>query len=123
MLKDNIKKYNLMKILVFLLPLLVFGMSLAYAEPLENIQTSVLDYTNNTATVQITWNDDENISSYQIGCVSCFPNSVETTSENSIIINNVTPFPNGSIAMLYGLAYDLQNEIVSAKQIFINLSQ
>ncbi len=123
MLKDNIGKLILMKNLVFLLPLLVFGMGLAYAEPMENIQTSVLDYSNNTATVQITWNADDDISSYQIGCVSCFPNTVESTSENSIIVSNVTPFPNGSIAMLYGLAYDLQNEIVSAKQIFVNLSQ
>jgi len=123
MLKANIGKPNLMEKLVFLLPLLVFGMGLAYAEPLENIQTSVLDYSNNTATVQITWNAYADISSYKIGCVSCFPNSVESTSENSVVISNVTPFPNGSIAMLYGLAYDLQNEIVSAKQIFVNLTQ
>ena len=47
-----------MRKLVFLLPLLVVSMGMAYAEPLENIQTSVLDYTNNTATVQITWNAD-----------------------------------------------------------------
>ncbi|MDH3677619.1 MAG: hypothetical protein OEQ12_04880, partial [Nitrosopumilus sp.] len=86
-------------------------------------QTSVLDYANNTATIQITWNDDEDTSSYQIGCVSCFPNFVESTSENSIVIGNVTSFPNSSIAMLYGLAYDFQNEIISAKQILINLAQ
>jgi hypothetical protein len=109
--------------LVFLIPLFVFGIGIAYAEPLENVQTSVLDYTNNTATVKLTWDADENISYYQIGCVSCFPNSVESTSENSIIISNVTPFPNGSTGMLYALAYDLENNLITAKQIFVNLNQ
>ena len=112
-----------MRKLVFLLPLLVLSMGMAYAEPLENIQTSVLDYTNNTATVQITWNADEDASSYKIGCVSCFPNTLESTSENSIVVSNVTPFPNGSIAVLYGLAYDSENNLISAKQIFVNLTK
>jgi len=112
-----------MRKLVFLIPLFLFGVGMAYAEPLENVQTSVLDYTNNTATVKITWDADENIFSYKIGCVSCFPNTVESTSENGITIRNVTPFPNGSMAMLYGLAYDIENNLVSAKQIFVNLGQ
>jgi len=55
--------------------------------------------------------------------VSCFPNIIKSTSENSIIISNVTPFPNGSIAMLYGLAYDFENEMIIAKQIFVDLTQ
>ena len=112
-----------MRKLVFLLPLLAFSMGIAYAEPFENIQTTVLDYTNDKATIKITWDQDENTSSYQIGCVSCFPNTVKSTSENSIIISNVTPFPNGSIVMLYGLAYDFENEMIVAKQIFVNLTQ
>ena len=123
MLKEKKESNYLMRTLVFLIPLFVFGVGIAYAEPLENVQTSVLDYSNGVATIQLTWDADENISSYQIGCVSCFPNSVESTSENSIIISNVTPFPNGSIAMLYGLAYDLENNLVTAKQIFVNLTQ
>jgi len=98
-------------------------MGIAYAEPFENIQTTVLEYTDDTATIKITWDQDENASSYQIGCVSCFPNTLETTSKNSVIISNVTPFPNGSIAMLYALAYDFENEMISAKQIFVNLTQ
>jgi len=112
-----------MRKLVFLLPLFMFSVGMAYADPLENIQTSVLDYANNTATVQITWNVDENISSYKIGCVSCFPNTVDFTSENSVTINNVTTFPNSSTAMLYALAYDLENNLIAAKQIFVNLTQ
>ena len=111
-----------MKTLFFLLPLVMFSVGMAYAEPLENIQTSVLDYTNNTATVQITWDEDENISSYKIGCVSCFPNTVESISDNNIIISNITTFPNSSIAMLYGLAFDLENNLIAAVQIFVDLA-
>ena len=112
-----------MRGLLFILPLVVFGMGLAYAEPLGDIKTTVLDYSNNTATVQITWNHDPSASSYQIGCVSCFPNTVDSTSDNSIVIDNVTSFPNGSLAVLYGIAYDIENNIVAAKQIFVNLAQ
>ena len=112
-----------MKKLLFLLPLLVVGMGVAYAEPFENIQTLVLDYSNDNATVQITWDADESVSSYQIGCVSCFPNTVDSTSENSLIVRNVTSFPNSTIAMLYGIAYDAENQIIAAKQIIVNLGQ
>ena len=123
MLKENKKSYDLMSKLVFLLPLLVFGVGIAYAEPFENLQTSVLNYANNTATIQISWEADDDVSSYKIGCVSCFPNTVESTSENSLSISNVTPFPNGSMAMLYALAYDIENNLIAAKQILINLAQ
>jgi len=37
------------------------------------------------------------------------------------LISNVTSFPNSSMALLYGLAYDLEGEIISAKQILIDL--
>ena len=111
-----------MKGLLFLIPLVMFSVGMAYAEPMENIQTTVLDYTNSTATIQITWDADEEASSYKIGCVSCFPNMVETVTENSIIFGNVTSLPNTSIAMLYGLAYDLENNLLSAVQIFVNLA-
>ncbi len=112
-----------MRKLVFLLPLLVFTVGIASAEPFDNLQASVLNYANNTATVQITWDADEAVSSYKIGCVSCFPNTVESTSENSLTISDVTPFPNGSMVMLYGLAYDIENNLIAAKQILINLAQ
>jgi len=108
---------------IFLIPLFTMSMGMAYADPLDNVQTSVMDYSNNTATVKITWNDDEQVSSYQIGCVSCFPHIIESTNENSIVIGNVTSFPNSSLALLYGLAYDFEGEIITAKQILINLVQ
>ena len=108
---------------IFLIPLFALSMGMAYADPLDTVETSVLDYSNNTATVKITWNDDEKVSSYKIGCVSCFPHIIESTSENSIVMANVTSFPNSSLALLYGLAYDLNGEILSAKQILIDLIQ
>ena len=112
-----------MQKLVFLIPLLVLTMGIAYAEPLENVQTTVLDFSNNTATVKITWDADETVSSYKIGCVSCFPHIIESTTENTIVIGNVTSFPNSSLAMLYGIAFDLEEEIISAKQILVDLTQ
>jgi hypothetical protein len=111
-----------MKFLLFLIPLLLISVGMANAEPLENIQTSVLNYTNNTATVQITWDADDEVSSYKIGCVSCFPNTVKSISENNVIIGNVTSLPNSSIAILYGLSYDLENHLLNAVQIFVNLA-
>ena len=109
--------------ILFLLPLFIFSMGFAYAEPLDEIQTSVLSYENNNAAVQITWNQDEKITQYQIGCVSCIPNTEYLTTDNTIIINNITPISNGSMAILYVLAYDSENEIIAANQIFIDLKQ
>ena len=111
-----------MKPLFFLIPLLLVSVGMAYAEPLENIQTSVLNYANSTATVQITWDVDDEASSYKIGCVSCFPNIVKSVSDNSVIIGNVTSLPNSSIAILYGLSYDVENHLLNAVQIFVNLA-
>ena len=111
-----------MKGLLFLIPLLLFSAGIAYAQPLENIQTKVIDYANEKATVQITWDENEDVSHYKIGCVSCFPNLVESVSENNVILGNVTSLPNSSIAMLYGLAYDLENNLLAAVQIFVNLA-
>lgn len=108
---------------IFLIPLFTLSMGMAYADPLDAIETSILEYSNNTATIKITWNDDEEASSYKVGCVSCFPHIIESTSENSVVIANVTSFPNSSLALLYGLAYDLEGEILSAKQILVDLIQ
>ncbi len=95
----------------------------AFAEPLENIQTSVLNYDGNSATVQITWNHDDKATNYKIGCVSCKPNTAEFTTGDSITFTNVTPFPNSSFAMLYMITYDSENVIITAKQLIVNLNQ
>jgi len=95
----------------------------AFAEPLDNIQISVLNYDGDSATVQITWNYDDKTTNYKIGCVSCRPNTAEFTTGDSITFNNVTPFPNSSTAMLYMITYDSENEIIIAKQLIVDLSQ
>jgi len=100
----------------------IFG-NQAFAEPLDNTRISVLNYDGDSATVKITWNHDDKATNYKIGCVSCNPNTVKFTTGDSITFNNVTPFPNGSFAMLYVIAYDSQNEMISAKQLIVNLNQ
>ena len=95
----------------------------AFAESLDNVRTLVSNYDGNSATVKITWNYDDQATNYKIGCVSCNPNTVKFTTGDSITFNNVTPFPNGSSAMLYVITYDSQNEITSAKQLIVNLNQ
>ena len=95
----------------------------AFAEPLESVRTSVSNYNRDSATVKINWNNDSSAKNYKIGCVSCTPNIVKYTSSDNITLENVTPFPNGSYAMLYVISYDFQNNILSAKQLIVNLNQ
>ena len=110
---------------LLLLPMLavIIGMNYAYAEPLENIQTSVLSFNGTAASIQVTWNQDVTATQYEIGCVSCVPNSSETTVENNVTINGVTPFPGSTNALLYVMSYNAENEIIDAKQIFLNLEE
>jgi len=103
-----------------LIPLLIFGVGIAYAEPLEDIQTSVLDYENNYVTVQLTWNFDDAISNYEIGCVSCIPNFSESTTNSEIILQNITSLENG-LVLLYIIAYGDNDEIITAKQVTLEL--
>ena len=100
----------------------IFG-NQAFAAPLDNTRISVSNYDGDSATVKITWNHDDKATNYKIGCVSCNPNTVKFTTNDSMTFNNVTPFPNGSFAMLYVITYDSQNEIISAKQLIVNLNQ
>ena len=95
----------------------------AFAESLDNIQISVSDFDGNSATVKITWNHDDQATNYKIGCVSCNPNIEKFTSSDSATLNNVTPFPNSSNAMLYVITYDSENKIISAKQLIVNINQ
>ena len=95
----------------------------AYAEPLDSVSTYVSNYDGYSATVEITWNNDDSVKNYKVGCVSCTPNIVEFTTSNSMTIDNVTPFPNGSYALLYVISYDFQNNIITAKQLIVNLNQ
>jgi len=95
----------------------------AFAEPIDSIGISVSNYDSNSATVKITWNHNDQATNYKIGCVSCNPNTEKFTTGDGITFNNVTPFPNSSFAMLYIITYNSDNEIISARQLIVNLNQ
>ena len=106
-----------------LIPLLfVAGMGFVYAEPLDNIRTEVLEFDGKSATIEISWTQDELVSEYEIGCVSCSPNVSETTTKDSIILGNLTSIGENSAVLLYLIAYDFENQIVNAEQIFVELN-
>ncbi|MGI9566213.1 MAG: hypothetical protein ACR2LL_04270 [Nitrosopumilus sp.] len=110
-------------LLVIPVLLFVFGIGYAHAQ-LDNASIAVFEFEGDSATVQITWNSDMTVAKYEAGCVSCMPNISEFSSEdNSMILNNVTPFPNTSNALLYLIAYDSQDEIIDARQILVDLSE
>ena len=48
---------------LFLIPLLFgAGIGLAYAEPLDDVKTEILEFNDDSATVQISWNQDDVVS-------------------------------------------------------------
>ncbi len=111
-----------MRFLPILFSMVVFGLiGTAYAEPLEEVSASILESTDSVASIGISWNNDSLVSSYEIGCVSCIPNFSENTTNDKAILNGVTSFENGT-ALLYVIAYDENDEIISAKQVVLNLN-
>lgn len=98
----------------------VMGLGTAYAQPFEDVNTHVLDFDGTLATIEISWNADD-ASYYEAGCVSCMPNLSDTTTENSIILSGITPLSDGK-ALLYVISYDADDEIISAKQVIVQLT-
>ena len=115
------KRFVLLALLV--LTVSIISTNQAFAEPLDSVNTYISNYDGDSATVEITWNNDDSVKNYKVGCVSCTPNIVEFTTGNSTTIDNVTPFPNGSYALLYVISYDHENNIITAKQLIVNLNQ
>ncbi len=111
-----------MRPLLLILSLAVFGLfgTVAYAQPLDDITTTVLEFEDSAASVQLTWNHDNDISNYEVGCVSCIPNFSENTIQDEIVLQNVTSLENG-LAILYIIAYDDNDEVVSVKQVMLKL--
>ena len=102
-----------------ILPLVIIGLvGMAYAEPLEEINTEILEYSDSSVSVKVSWSDDPSVFKYEVGCVSCIPNTYEDTNENTITLHNITALDDG-IALLYILAYDDSEQIVSGKQIIV----
>ena len=109
--------------LLFLLPLLAVTFGMAYAEPLETVDTEVIMDGDGSAAVKLDWNADNAAEKYEIGCVSCIPNMSEFTYENGFVLKGVTALPNSSNVMLYVIAYDSAGEIITAKQIIVDIDQ
>ena len=109
--------------LLFLLPLLAITFGVAYAEPLESVDTEVIMNSDGSTSVKLDWNTDDAAEKYEIGCVSCIPNVSEFTSDNGFVLDNVTALPNSSNVMLYIIAYDSVNEIIAAQQIIVDIDQ
>ena len=97
-------------------------MSPAFAESVNDVIITVVDYDGNSATVEATWNSDD-VATFELGCVSCIPNFSETTSASSLSLEGVTSLPNNSNAVLYLLGFDMDGELVHAEQILVNLEQ
>ena len=109
---------------IFLIPVLlsIMGISPAFAESLNDVIITVVDYDGTSATIDATWNSD-GIATFELGCVSCMPNFSETTSTSNLSLEGVTSLPNNSNAVLYLLGFDMDGELVHAEQILINLEQ
>lgn len=99
---------------------LIASFNTVYAQPLDDVSTTILESEDSDVSVQLTWNHDDVISNYEIGCVSCIPNFSESTVNDEIVLQNVTSLKNG-LAILYVIAYDSNDEIVVAKQILVDL--
>lgn len=96
------------------------GLNSAFAIPLESVSVNVIENDGNKAAVELSWNHN-GASYYEAGCVSCIPNFSNSTTQNTMILENVTPFADGD-ALLYLIAYDDEDEIVSAKQVVVALN-
>ena len=109
--------------LLFLLPLLAVTFGMAYAEPLETIDSEVIVDDDGSTSVQLGWNNNDTAEKYEVGCVSCIPNVSEFTSDDLFVLNDVTTLPNSSNVLLFVIAYDSDDEIIGAKQIIVDISQ
>ena len=101
--------------------LLTIGVGLAYAQPLDDVNTTVLDYDGNYATIQLSWNADSTVSLYEVGCVSCIPNTSQNVFGTSVTMHEITPIPNSATVLLYIIAFDESKEIIAVKQVILDI--
>ena len=112
-----------MKLLLSLIVLLfsiVIGSAHAQQQPLDDVSAVITNTDGNIVTIQFTWNHDDTVSHYEVGCVSCIPNIKQTTIQDTITLSGVTLLEDGSV-LLYILAYDEGNIHINVKQILLTL--
>lgn len=79
--------------------LFVLGFNSAFAMPLESVSVNVIENDGNKAKMELSWNHN-GASYYEAGCVSCIPNFSDDTEQNTMILENVTPFADGDICLM-----------------------
>ena len=106
---------------VFPMLLLAIFVPFAYAESHDGVTANVLESDGTSAKIEMTWISDDASVKYEVGCVSCMPNTSEFVFEDNVILEGVTSFANTNDAMLYLISYDSNDEIIHAKQIIVSL--
>jgi len=106
--------------LFLILSLSMLSLGAAHAESLDDVSATILEFDGTSASVKLTWNHDDVVHDYDVGCVSCIPNFSEKTNQDEIVLQNITSFTNHN-ALLYIIAYDNNSEIITAKQIIVEL--
>lgn len=110
-----------MQIILSMIILVLIGfVGVSYAEPLSNINTEILNVNDSDTSIQISWNHDESVDKYEAGCVSCIPNTSQTTTADFVLLQDISALRDGH-AILYIVAYDASDEIITAKQIILLL--
>ena len=99
---------------------IITSLDTVYAQPLDDVTTTTQKSENFDTSVQLTWNHDDSVSNYEIGCVSCIPNFSVNTVNDEIILQNVTALENG-LAIFYIIAHDNNDEIIMVKQILFEI--
>lgn len=118
---SNCKNVIIMKPLFIIMSVAVLGLfGTAYAQPLDDISAAVLEYDDSAASVHLTWNHDDAVSDYEVGCVSCIPNFSENTTDDEIVLSGITSLENG-IAVLYVIAYH-DDDMITIKQVMLDMS-
>jgi hypothetical protein len=96
------------------------SLNAAYAQPLDDVTATLLESGKSGTSVQLSWSHDDDVSGYEIGCVSCMPNFSENTDNDEIILFNVTSLENGK-GIFYIIAHDGNGEVIVAKQVLLKL--
>lgn len=92
-----------------------------YAQPLDDVNTTVFEFEDSTASIHFMWNHDDTISKYEIGCVTCTPNFSEITINDEIVLEDINILENG-FALFYIIAYNAEDsEIITVKQVMLKL--
>jgi len=99
---------------------LITSLDAVYAQPLDDVTAIMLESENSGVSVQLTWNHDDAVSEYEVGCVSCIPNFSEYTVDDEMVLQNVTSLENG-LAIFYIIAYDSSDEVIIVKQVLLQL--